>query len=469
MAFQTSLGIDITQDQVALVYLKKSLRGTKLGAQGVFPLAPAEPGADRWAAVEACVADFIADHRIAPEGVFIGLAPDRVISRRLEFPLAVKENLRETLRYEMEKYIPVPVEEVCYDYQVLSEDKASGQLSLMLVMAKRSDVLDCCQLADRLKIGLFGIEPRAGALVNFLAGTGGLQGNGVAALAFVEERQITVGLVSDQRLLYSGSRAIGDSAEDLAGEATESVRRLKRLLPGADGPLPLLLFGDRVDAEVTAGLEGSDEFALHWVQPEASAPESWAAAPAYGLALKGLRQVPVQIDLVPEGMRRKPSRIGYYMMVVLAVLMVLAGLAWAGSNMLYQRRVLERLDAEIETLETDIQTVDHLQAEAKRTEEWIAYLNAMRRGGVAALDILADVTERTPETAWVRDLTLNESDLRLDGYADSASELLPLLEDSPYFREVVFLSTITKGKDGKERFRIGGKIDRPGSEGEAAQ
>jgi general secretion pathway protein L len=57
--------------------------------------------------------------------------------------------------------------------------------------------------------------------------------------------------------------------------------------------------------------------------------------------------------------------------------------------------------------------------------------------------------------------------LKLDGYADSATELLPTLDESPFFREVAFLSTITKGKDGKERFRIGGKIESSANGGEA--
>jgi general secretion pathway protein L len=451
------------------VFLKRSLRGVNLGAHGVCPLPQDGSEEDRLAAVEACVADFVSRHRIAPEGVFLGLGGELAISRRLEFPQAVKENLRETLRYEMEKYIPVPVDEVCYDYQIISEDKATKQLSLLLVMAKKRDIVGYCQLADRLRVVLSGIEPRLGALVNFLSGPGGMAGDDATALSFVETGRLNEGLVSGHRLVYSGSRPIGKSAGDLAGAVSGSIERIKRLIPDGEDPLRVWLFGDPMAEDATAALEADAEVAVHRPLLESTPLPSWELAPAYGLALKGLRQVPVQIDLVPEGLRKKPSRIGYFLMVALAVLVLLAGLAWGGSHMLYQRRIQDRMDAEIESLAEQIKTVDQIQAESKRIEEWIAYLNNMRRGGIPILDLLADVTERIPETAWVRDLTLNESELRLDGYADSASELLPLLDESPFFKEVAFLSTITKGKDGKERFRVGGKIEQPDSGGETAK
>jgi hypothetical protein len=36
--------------------------------------------------------------------------------------------------------------------------------------------------------------------------------------------------------------------------------------------------------------------------------------------------------------------------------------------------------------------------------------------------------------------------------------LIPLLAASPLLKDVAFLSPITKGRDGKERFRIGFKV-----------
>ena len=53
----------------------------------------------------------------------------------------------------------------------------------------------------------------------------------------------------------------------------------------------------------------------------------------------------------------------------------------------------------------------------------------------------------------------SDKGVQIEGDAESASELIPLLEISPLFKDVAFLSSITKSKDGKERFRIGLKIN----------
>jgi hypothetical protein len=51
-------------------------------------------------------------------------------------------------------------------------------------------------------------------------------------------------------------------------------------------------------------------------------------------------------------------------------------------------------------------------------------------------------------------------ELIVQGFADSSSILLPLLEDSPYFEKVEFVGPIKKAKD-KEQFKLSAKIVRP--------
>ena len=50
---------------------------------------------------------------------------------------------------------------------------------------------------------------------------------------------------------------------------------------------------------------------------------------------------------------------------------------------------------------------------------------------------------------------LKPDGLQLIGTSDTASDLLAILEDAPLFKDAVFISTITKDKEGKEKFRIG--------------
>jgi general secretion pathway protein L len=82
-------------------------------------------------------------------------------------------------------------------------------------------------------------------------------------------------------------------------------------------------------------------------------------------------------------------------------------------------------------------------------------LNALRRRHVPVLEILRQLSDELPADAWFTRFSIVDGKGDVEGHADSASALIPLLAASPLLGDVSFLSPITKGKDGKETFRIG--------------
>jgi len=106
-------------------------------------------------------------------------------------------------------------------------------------------------------------------------------------------------------------------------------------------------------------------------------------------------------------------------------------------------------------LAVEIADIDRTRKVCKGLENQIDYLNTICGGGVSILDVLKELSQKIPESAWVRGFEFSETGVKIQGEAGSASELIPLLEASPLFNGVAFLSTITKGRDGKDRFRIG--------------
>ncbi len=184
-----------------------------------------------------------------------------------------------------------------------------------------------------------------------------------------------------------------------------------------------------------------------------------ALLPAYGLALRGLRQTPMEIDLLPPELRKKASRVGMYCMFGLLGLMLLAGLGWGGGVIAQQRAAVKKLETEIKRLGTEIATIERKREGVKELETHIDYLVSLRRDRPVVLDILKELTQIIPENAWVRSLSFSGKDVQIEGYGDSASDLIPLLEASPLFRDVAFLARITKTKDGKDQFRIGLQLE----------
>src|SRR6185295_15370762 len=61
--------------------------------------------------------------------------------------------------------------------------------------------------------------------------------------------------------------------------------------------------------------------------------------------------------------------------------------------------------------------------------------------------------EILPNDAWVTYLALDAKGVEITGQAGAASNLIPLLENSPRLERVEFASPVTRGRD-REQFRI---------------
>jgi general secretion pathway protein L len=93
-------------------------------------------------------------------------------------------------------------------------------------------------------------------------------------------------------------------------------------------------------------------------------------------------------------------------------------------------------------------------------QERIDYLDNLRQNRINALELLKELTEILPDTAWLRGLSVADNRVEIEGYADYSTQLIPQLEASPLFANAKFISTITRARDNKEVFKIGFEIDR---------
>ncbi len=387
MIFQESLGIDIQDRSVTIAHLKRTLRGAKLIHHARYALGTEEGNEARLQSIRQFLIDFMKEYHISSPSIFLALGEKRTISKQIELPAIVKEDLRTTLTYELEKHVPVPENEVHFDYHLLAEDRE--KLTLLLVVIKKKDLQPYLDVARAVPGGCSGIEIDRTAAANWLA--------------------------------YGGNGG------------------------GKDRLTTWLQKG--YDAEAM----GSDSFKMPL--------PSMDLAPAVGAGIKGMGEPTVDINLLPEAFRKKPSRIGRYLFLVLTGITILALLALVGGHLVKQRMAINTIDARIAQLRGTVDAYDRLQERKQVLETRMDYLESVVGRRVSVLEVVAELTRTVPETAWVRDLKIDEKGVEIEGNAESASELIALIESSPLFSDAVFLSTITKERDGMEKFRIGFKLE----------
>ena len=457
MYFQASVGINIESTCVSLVYLKASLKGLCLAAHALYPLEKEDPE-EKTAEIRKHVTEFLEEHGISSADIFLAIPRDMAILRYIELPVAVKENLRGTLLYEMEKYVPLPVDDIYFDCQIIAEDKETNKLRVLLVAVKKEFIDPYVNLENPLGSGVSGVEISSTALVDYLSSQPDTASVDPLALVYLGNGHLELSLVKKRLLHYSRYVKI-DHPSGGAPQypILEELDVLRKTHGQEQGRLEVLVCGPDA-AGVVELLKGEEDIGLRSLELSGTGIPSDVLAPAYGLALRGIRKVPMDINLLPVGLRKKVSKIRYYALFLLSGLFILSILAWGGSNILHQKRVSDKLDSEIKQLGTEVASINRTQTKLKELENKIDALNALRQRHVPALSVLRDLSKELPEGAWLDRLAITDKGGEIEGSADSASKLIPLLAASPLLKDVAFLSPITKGKDGKERFRIGFKM-----------
>jgi len=450
---RNSIGVEISREGCNLVWLQGRFRGAALMDQRAIPLVGTAESEEWPRLIAARLDEFIADCGIVAPEVYLALPSETAIVRDLRFPLAVKENYRETIRLEMEKYIPLPVDQIYYDCQIIGEDKKNNQLSILLVAVRREDLDPWLPMCRELAAGVSGIEVAATALANGLADKIPLSGGGATVYFHPGNDQTTLCLLAGESLL--AARTIADTSAPLSELLAPELKiaRYHGLPP--DQAIDILAGS----SSVRLALDDTGSGAIGPVQVLALGDqEAVAALAAYGLASKGLGRVPSRINLMPPGQRKRPSRQGLYLVIALLLVNILLLLGWSGSLLINKKMATARLDAEISKLAPQAADLVDIEKQVQEARQKIDRLHEFQAGRPTA-DLLLELSRILPTTSWVENLRIKGKNVEISGYGSSVSGLVPLLEASEIFRNVAFPSTIVRGKDGKENFKIQMEIE----------
>lgn len=84
---------------------------------------------------------FFAENNFTTPKVVTSLPENEVFTRVVEMPSMNEKDLRSSITYEAEQYIPIPLEEVSFDFQILDESYEDKDKMNVLIVAAKHDVL----------------------------------------------------------------------------------------------------------------------------------------------------------------------------------------------------------------------------------------------------------------------------------------------------------------------------------------
>ena len=463
-----SLGIDFKPNHLTMTLLKKSLRKMTLLDSEVHPLPSEAQREEREVQILNLINKFISKHRLQKEKTSISVPREKSVVRFIRLPIATKENLRKVIEYEIPKYTPFEAGEVYFDCQILKEEK--DWLNLYAVFIKKTEVDPYLSLLKKIGIEPISVQiPSVGALNLFYYHQGANE-NEISVLLDMTESFFEMDLIRGMEWQESFYLPLPREKKDSRIWYTFERSVVKR---DSFPKTTFFVHGQDMDDNILNALKENDRIkgvalppiSRIEVDPEKlpSVQKNYASV---GVPLKGLVKTQVDLNLLPLEMRRKVREFGRPLSILLTSVALFLALTWGVGVYYRYSKELKTLNTEIKKRKPEVEAVERLQKQKDELGKEIFELQKIRSDEMSKIEILRELTQILPSTVWIWSFKYNGKEVEINGFADSASDLIPLLDKSPLFERVEFLAPVTKerhmrsdGDKEKERFRIKAKIE----------
>jgi Tfp pilus assembly protein PilN len=450
-----TVGIDFRPNHVILTLLRSSFGKVRLGDAESHAL-PAEAQKEaREAQCLGFIRVFLSRNQANRQRVHISIPREKTLVRVIRLPAAARENLRKVLEYEMPKYTPFEKEEVYFDYQVIRQDKE--WLQLIAVFARKRDLDPYLGLLKKAGIQPASIQVPSGAALNLFLYHQGEKGKEVSVLVDLNDPSFEMNILKGKD--WEESLHLPLPREKREEKLLEIFARIG--FP-AEGLSKTGFYAYGPDAGGEKGIELSEPFLpppLDRIEVPKGRPKPFHLYASIGLPLEGGARAPVSLNLLPMPMRKKVRQVAKPLFFVLLV--VALGLAGGWALGLYQgyRNELDALRTEVKKKKPEVEAIERIQKKRGERAKENSDFARITSGEVSKVVILQELARVLPPTVWIWNLKCSGRELEISGFADSASELISLLDRSPLFEKVEFLAPVTKererrGTEEKERERF---------------
>jgi general secretion pathway protein L len=122
------------------------------------------------------------------------------------------------------------------------------------------------------------------------------------------------------------------------------------------------------------------------------------------------------------------------------------------------------LKTENQKLEPAVAVLRREEAELQKVRKELAFLSGLEQRKGEVLRVLDELTRVVPTNAYLSNLRYRDRVLELQGNAENASALIPVLERSAVFENVGFNAPSNRGRDNRETFSLKAEIEKPKEE-----
>lgn len=463
--FLRSVGLYVMPDRLFLVRVRKNLLRLSVLAEETREIPAAEEPNGRRQALSAAIRSLLPHFDPAREPLYVCFSPQQATALQLFLPQVAEDNLPKVLEYEIERHLPFRREDVYYDF--LPTGKKGDKVGVFLFAVPKK-ILD--EILDTL--ASFGITPRGvetttTALSNYLLFCAGELTGPALILGGQNQAWEMIGLNAgsdgwrqERKILYSYWLP---QTEWIQGPGKAVFHSCLNDSPKFFG------WGYISDLLHSLGEESLQFEDLVALGKEKLGGDKGTAhsffLPAVGAALRGLREASFSVNLLPGVGRESQGMTFSRLNLCLAAFLLLGLIIWGGSHPVKDEIRLRQLQKENQKLAPAVESVRREEDDLNRLRKEISSLSGQKERRGEIFRVLDELSRIVPNNAYLSNLRYREGIVELQGSAENASNLVPLMERSPVFKNVAFTAPTNRGRDNRETFSLKAELERPEDKG----
>ncbi|MEW6332826.1 MAG: PilN domain-containing protein [Thermodesulfobacteriota bacterium] len=400
--------------------------------------------------------------KLADPQVMLCIPKAWTVIQTTELPAAVREHLPEVVACELDRITPFGPDDAYYDYRILKE--AAGKLQIA-VAASKKETLDpyIRALAERglavkqIDTGLAAVSTclhyawREDDLIYLDIGHGtyecGLIQSGV--------------IVSGHAGSFNGSSPDESHLAEVAEQIVPWIEKMEQqdltpqLMVHSHNGIPYAPLERQLRIPVQALNDAN--LVLPGVKGETARDD--VPHGAVGGILSSLWAKSKAMNLLQSGRAAKTAT-PLALTVVLVAALLLMGLLTLYLPLHLEGQRVASIDQEIAARKDAIKKFDSLRKEYSGLLDEFNAVEGFRRGKQQTLQIVRELTVILPGSVWLTRVHLSDANVSIEGYATSATDILPRIEASPFFSKVEFTSpTIRDARMNRDRFVIRAELE----------
>ncbi len=438
--FADVLGVAIRGDVLAVAHVRKRVNVVRVVEIGHHRLEG--PPESRISEAAAFLRAFTVRSELEPARVAITIDRSATLMAAVAIPATAAGNAADAVRYDLDRLIPVPSDSIYWTLTTRPLGTVSERIAVTVFASPKPAVDEAVEIVREAGLPISAVTVEPAAIADYLC----FVGVPLAAVATSSGSREFLTLCANGLVVSSHHL---DRRRTLLESA---LREMESSLPERTGETPLLIRARALEEgeHSLAAIAPADLFPVDAMIGE---PEVLATGAALGVVGESRQSV----NLLPPSMVQTAAGFGIRELALSGSVAVM-GLLLLASITAKNLSISGALANEVDELEPRVEQA--LKREDKNGEMLAMVERLESKSRSRVLSYLKAATELIPPTAYLTTFRFRDDKIEVDGIAEKASDLIAILESSPYFTGVEFTAPTTKYLTNQERFSLRMRLEQ---------